>query len=363
LFLFLSLNHSEEPTMNVSVTGSRQRRATGTVSGFTLVELLVVIAIIGVLVGLLVPAVQAAREAARRSACSNKLKQMGLALHNYHDAKKAFPYGAGPGNTTSGKKGPQFSTNWKTHILPYLELNTVYDAIDWSQDKQFGPNNSLNWTGNEHLKGLIVPIYRCVSNSFDPLRDPDYERFDTESGKSAAGVVRHDYAGIAGAYQDPAGRTDICREGKYGCVCRNGLLPINEKKSMKQATDGLSKTVMVAEQSGQVAINSENKPVTANYYGGWAGVDGSSPINQEAVGHEVYYTGGTTVAFALNHPDGISTPDDISCGTSYDTNTILNSFHPGVVQVTMGDGSVRALSDSISLQALLRLCAADDGQP
>ena len=93
--------------------------------GFTLVELLVVIAIIGVLVGLLLPAVQSAREAARRSACSNNLKQYGLAIHNHHDTKGYLPSGAPPNQW--GAHG----LSWQAHILPFAEETAIYDTLDW----------------------------------------------------------------------------------------------------------------------------------------------------------------------------------------------------------------------------------------
>src|SRR4051812_45898204 len=97
-------------------------------SGFTLVELLVVIAIIGVLVALLLPAVQAAREAARRSQCTNNLKQIGLAMNNYHDAKKQLPYGsAWPKNSTAAWKIPGPTAH--AAILPYMEQQNVYDLF------------------------------------------------------------------------------------------------------------------------------------------------------------------------------------------------------------------------------------------
>src|SRR6056297_3242731 len=107
--------------------------------GFTLVELLVVIAIIGVLVGLLLPAVQSAREAARRMQCSNNLKQMGLALHNHHDAHEAFPMGVTPWHRNG--------YNWKFKILPYLEQRLDQADMRIGQGAYFAPD----WGGNAWL--------------------------------------------------------------------------------------------------------------------------------------------------------------------------------------------------------------------
>src|SRR5512135_122792 len=98
--------------------------------GFTLIELLVVIAVIGILVALLLPAVQAAREAARRMQCSNNLKQIGLALHNYHDANKKFPFGS-RGGSSWAQTGIKDGTNWRVSILPYLEQTALYSKLNF----------------------------------------------------------------------------------------------------------------------------------------------------------------------------------------------------------------------------------------
>ncbi|EAQ78053.1 DUF1559 family PulG-like putative transporter, partial [Blastopirellula marina] len=116
----------------LDVRSPRRRRA----DGFTLVELLVVIAIIGVLIALLLPAVQQAREAARRMSCSNNLKQLGLALHNYHDTHLVFPYGRSAAAEGSGLGGtsPQTyrSQTGLTALLPFIEKQALYNTIDFS---------------------------------------------------------------------------------------------------------------------------------------------------------------------------------------------------------------------------------------
>ncbi len=124
------------------------------VSGFTLVELLVVIAIIGILVGLLLPAVQAAREAARRMSCSNNMKQLGLAMHNYHDTHRVFPNGFGVNQ--------EF---WSALILPQLEQTNLHATLNWTNSSLLG--YGTDWTSynspNKVACETVVPVFRCPS--------------------------------------------------------------------------------------------------------------------------------------------------------------------------------------------------------
>ncbi len=124
-------------------------------NGFTLVELLVVIAIIGILVGLLLPAVQAAREAARRMHCSNNLKQIGLAMHNYESAFKRFPSG--------NLAGPSFSVGLSAHarLLPYMEQTSMYNMVDF--------NVAYNHANNNAARMQNVATYICPSDNFSLL--------------------------------------------------------------------------------------------------------------------------------------------------------------------------------------------------
>ena len=176
--------------------------------------------------------------------------------------------------------------------------------------------------------------------------------------------MKHDYAGISGVYPDPAGRgLGTCRHAGRGWICNNGLLPANEVRKIHQATDGTTNTIIAAEQSGVVAVDEGGQlveyPIRANYAGGWAGTHDDRTVDEVWGGYLGQYTGLTTVQWALNAPTAVINSSDFC----YMHNTILNSFHPGVVQVLLADGSSRALFDTIEMETLRRLCAADDGLP
>jgi prepilin-type N-terminal cleavage/methylation domain-containing protein len=197
--------------------------------GFTLVELLVVIAIIGVLVALLLPAVQAAREAARRSSCQNNLKQIGLALHNYHDTFNKFPM-AGfltrpPVTTTSYP----YHHTWLTKLLPFMEQSPLHDQINFELPAWGQP-----------IVSAEIPILRCPS-------DGGYTGPVTEHHN----IGLTNYAGSEGyhwweeAYLDPAWGDNWAQLPKGGDY--SGLFTVNRLFDMANISDGTSNTVVVAE--------------------------------------------------------------------------------------------------------------------
>ena len=317
--------------------------------GFTLIELLVVIAIIGVLVALLLPAVQQAREAARRTQCRNNLKQIGLALHNYHDVNRSFPMGV---------RYPSYASNWRYSILPFLDQAPLYNQLSAAH-----PANTDGFQTNQEssssrygvnfgvLAGLTLKGYECPSSAIPDNHDPtDVTMRNFQRGQT------HDYVGLTGAYPDPAGRATPCHQNApfYGHICENGVLIPNAVVRMRDLTDGSSNTLVVAEQSGY----NDGRDRRANYYGGWAGAQRSSRVSQLGeTGHasEMIVTGITTLWFGIN-----ASVTATGAGHPHHSNTIVNSFHEGGIHVLLCDGSVRFLSENVNLDMAKAFVARDD---
>jgi prepilin-type N-terminal cleavage/methylation domain-containing protein len=201
---------------------------------FTLIELLVVIAIIAILIALLLPAVQQAREAARRSQCKNNLKQMGLALHNYHDVHLVFP----PGNcspATSLGYGSGTSTGHNLHagILPYIDQAPLYNRLNWSVAPAF--NQTSVDTVHEAAVQTIITAYICPSSQTTTLFS-----YSSSYPIYVQGIAQ--YVGIEGSDQLLApGSTYISNGGTF---FRNSKIGIHK------ITDGTSNTMLVGEYSG-----------------------------------------------------------------------------------------------------------------
>jgi prepilin-type N-terminal cleavage/methylation domain-containing protein len=236
--------------------GSLSPRRTGGARlkfAFTLVELLVVIAIIGVLVALLLPAVQAAREAARRTECTNNLRQLGLAMHNYHDAHGSLPYGS----PTCCAGPPTNGGVWSSMILPFFEEQTLYDQFDW--------RGHIKDARHRELVQSVIPTYICPSSprASSPIFD---DRFTRDNPNPAMGLW---YTASMGPTTPdncalcPAGLGDP-RPGNWCCQGWNwgtqagggydegssvGMFGRHHKPStkFKDVADGLSRTIMLGE--------------------------------------------------------------------------------------------------------------------
>lgn len=324
--------------------------------GFTLIELLVVIAIIAVLIALLLPAVQQAREAARRTSCKNNLKQLGLALHNYHDTFRVFPMGT---------RAPISAPNWRISILPYIDQAPLFNNLDISSQATVGGFSSRRedsgsygyGTGrNAVLAGLVIPGMNCPSNSSSTNasgQTPTYN--NAERGQT------HDYVGIAGATTDPAlgdATTPLwvssnCSAvtGYGGIICENGMLYPNFSKQMRDVTDGTTNTIIVGEQSGLVGT----QDIRANYHGGWAGFTAAGRPSQMT--GSPWGSGVTTIRYPINYKTAA-----VGCNSTYDLNTTLSSFHVGGTHGLLCDGSVRFLSENMDRMTLLRLGSRNDGE-
>ncbi|MFI4875747.1 MAG: DUF1559 domain-containing protein [Blastopirellula sp. JB062] len=312
--------------------------------GFTLVELLVVIAIIGVLIALLLPAVQQAREAARRMQCSNNMKQLGLALHNYHDTNGSFPFGARAGSLTPANLT---GTNWRTSVLPFMEQSTVFDQLNFNGSSFSGYAGAPYTNGNDILEGLVIDGYVCPSSPVDPLVKAPSAINDRPS-------QMHHYVGIAGAYPDPAGRTDVCQQTLRGYACATGALRPAQTTKFRDFVDGTSNTLAVAEQSGRVGT----EVLAANYGGGWTGMLAIYPVSSITDSDDnYYYTGLTTIRWQINS----DTKTSSSSSQPYENNTITNSYHPGGMQGLLADGSVRFVQETISMDIFRRIATSDDG--
>jgi len=302
--------------------------------GFTLIELLVVIAIIAVLIALLLPAVQQAREAARRTQCKNNLKQIGLALHNYESTASCWPIGS---FTPLGSV-----PNWRLQIFPYIEQGSMYSQFDFTQS--FAGN--VTTTNTTLLSNRVIAMYVCPSSSLVPCANlaNDSDNIQTPM-----------YIGISGAYPDPAGRVVGSPSNYGGFYTNNGMLLHNQLTRIRDAVDGTSNVLIVAEQSGRIGT----QDIRSGYYGGYTGtsfagaVTASNPNNADS-----WSVGLTGVQYRFNSPTTAGGSDNF-----YDANTVVNSFHTGGVHGVLADGSVRFISDNIDFNTVLKLCARDDGVP
>jgi prepilin-type N-terminal cleavage/methylation domain-containing protein len=323
--------------------------------GFTLIELLVVIAIIAILIALLLPAVQQAREAARRTQCRNNLKQIGLALHNYHDAHERFPFGT-RGGISWTQVGIKDGTNWRVSLLPYLDQAPVYNTLNFSGSFGAGTSAAVAYMGgNTALSGLVLQVYLCPSSTLE--RFP--QSYINNGGGTGSfnnqgnGLCIH-YVGIQGAAPNFGWTPQTgFRDCGHGWSCDQGMMAVNDSKRIRDATDGTSNTIFIAEQSG---LSQQGTNRTSNYYGGWSGARNQQKITDSACADH-WQTGTTCVRHPPNSKIG-----DAGNGHPYRNNTVINSFHTGGVHILLGDGAVRFLSDNIDFQSLKKLAIRDDSQ-
>ena len=311
--------------------------------GFTLVELLVVIAIIGVLVALLLPAVQAARESARRSQCSNNLKQIGLALHNYHDTYQSFPINYRPRGSTFNNDYVTYS--WMQAILPFLEQKPLSDTLI--------PADRMALPGNLTASDTVIKTYLCPSDGGNRGG-----RMDRRSDGNEVQTTFHtrlkavtNYKACSGANWDwnPFRNTNNVRwpndgNGLIRCdgfICSNtfGTGPSNmvevQRNMMRMATitDGTSNTFAVGEC------------IPAWTQWSWWYCNNAVMA---------------TCAIPLNYKRGIDKLETFH--PNWDRNLGFHSQHPAGAQFCMVDGSVRFVENQINTATYRALATCEGGE-
>ena len=309
--------------------------------GFTLVELLVVIAIIGILIGLLLPAVQAAREAARRMQCTNNLKQIGLALHNYHDVQKGFPAMRAGNPRGAATYAGNNRTSGRVYLLPYMENQALYDAM--MQSDHGGYDAVEPWT--QHVPGYLCPS--CGGPDKSPNSNPS----------QTAGYA--DYYFFIG---DRPYRSQVGGTLTSGSMV-SGVFGFEWWCTMSAIVDGTSNTMGVSEGVRPSSVAGFGDCVTKPGSTGWDPASLSALFSRAT--KRYLSTCGTYQSYCVLRGfrawDGVMlfsgltayTPPNsvlVSDGTGHTGNQYIcspTSQHSGGVNVMMMDGSIRFVSDTI----------------
>ncbi|QDT37551.1 DUF1559 domain-containing protein [Stratiformator vulcanicus] len=331
-------------------------------SGFTLIELLVVIAIIAILIALLLPAVQQAREAARRSQCKNNLKQIGLALANYHSVNRILPPGAinagtspeygasscGYGATVASYSQPQAYSevrNFTAHLmlLPFIDQAALYDSIDFDLPVNgvAGDCSAPAVPFQAALQNRYLPIFACPSDPvrrlvIDSVNNPPSwmgghvaDNFYGTSYAASSGRVDNDDRELYWGYADTYFKNDVVRLGVFG---------VNGAARIRDITDGTSNTYAFAET--QIQKNNTNSQFEEGHFSTafWAA-----------------YSGG----YFAHSNGGINTFD----GNGRLSAQEIGSYHAGGANMVFVDGHVQFLNENIDLVLFQNLSAIRDGNP
>jgi prepilin-type N-terminal cleavage/methylation domain-containing protein/prepilin-type processing-associated H-X9-DG protein len=302
---------------------------------FTLVELLVVITIIGILVALMLPAVQAAREAARRLQCKNNLKQIGLALHNYHATRQSFPPGyvstVGSGGPADDK-GPGWG--WAAAILPYIEEGSTHRQIHFDKD--------IKDPVNAAARATSLSVFLCPSDggkrtfTVDVLDDssPDFSTALKDANGNPIQVAHGNYVGIFGNPEITPDPGFLSSDPDRG-IAHQGMFCRNTAVRFVDVTDGTSNTLFVGERSSNLA------------YATWTGAVTGGQVPPK-IPDTYNYGGEGAPVLVLGHTG------DASDVPPHTPNSLVNhvddfwSMHPQGVNFLFVDGSVQNINNTIS---------------
>ncbi len=312
-------------------------------SAFTLIELLVVIAIIAILVALLLPAVQQAREAARRSSCKNNLKQIGLALHNYHDAHRQFPPAAihmTASTAPESCRDANWGATWVLMLFPYMEQGALYDLYDFETRARDG--NAT--TGNNQVTRRRVSSLMCPSAPSNwSMLTQDFNGFEkiTYGANVGAGYLLQRSHFNNSTFKGP-----FSVVGMYGAKFRD-------------ITDGTSNVILMSEIVTGIGTGDDK--------GAWGWCSGPTFSGRRGNGGDTILTPNTTrVTDASHYASNNNSDPEFNRRNNPDaganSGVAARSYHQGGVQATLGDGTVRFISENIDQDTWTRLLAIQDNQ-
>lgn len=361
--------------------------------GFTLIELLVVIAIIAILIALLLPAVQQAREAARRTECKNKLKQIGLACHNYHDIYLMFPMGSqnavrtdGLTRNGAGVPGSALVKNVSglVPLLPFIEQSALYSILDFNQcfSPQTNESNPVagawdpNTNPNVRAVTTVIPSFLCpsdtVGNSLLRNTNTQEGEGDANDGNNA-GVGRTNYLPAGGsrgwttnqawASGTVMNATRTLPDGRSGIRDR-GMFGHNGGARLRDVTDGTSNSFLYGEARQSIGTGNTNKGiVNTGHSAAWGAY---SYVSSFIVTHpNVDSNHINNYRYHINGPRCVAGATS-NCATPVSSAShhggAASSAHVGGAQFAMGDGSVRFVSENIDVSLYALIHYISDGE-
>jgi prepilin-type N-terminal cleavage/methylation domain-containing protein len=346
-------------------------------AGFTLIELLVVIAIIGVLIGLLLPAVQKVREAANRTVCTNNLKQIGLAVHNYHDTYNVVPQlwtqiPLNPASGTSATMNPRTTGSMFFFLLPFIEQQPLYDLAA-TRGTQVGGIARAAHLVNDAPTTKGLKTYLCPSDPTNPSNVDDGGGYASNFN---LGALVKDWTGNGPAVTgcSYAGNIFVFDPNPYAEAASNSSTATGPSKSITTAMlDGLSNTVAFAHR--YKVCSSFNNGTTRTFW--WGNPrNGSGTKTMPGFGYGDYSRAnprpsaggflviGSGASFSSNSIAGSpttgipfqTTPTPDQCNQN-----VTHSPHPGVMMVGLGDGSIRSVSSNVSTASWYNACHPFNG--